>query len=269
MALAIRTKKTREGSQIAFEHIRGAIAPADLLSANAYEFYIVKSGEGVYTVGSRTFPFFAEDVLVIPDGVAHRITRYSESIEAMHIVVPAGYVPEAVRCYFRESVPVIRSERALTELYRLLDMIEAEYQGERDFREEKMKVLAAALAITLARADSSYVSDAEASPAVASTLAYIKEHSSEKISLSDMAALAKVSVAYLCRRFKAEVGMGFADYLAGFRLERAREMLKESPEMSITEIAFSAGFNDSNYFSDKFKKKFGLSPLKYRNSDAV
>ena len=148
-------------------------------------------------------------------------------------------------------------------------MIEDEYQAKRAFREEKIKVLAASLAITLARADSSYVANAGSSPAVTSTLAYIREHSSEKFSLSDMAALAKVSAAYLSRRFKAEVGMGFADYLASFRLERARTMLKESPEMSITEIAFSAGFNDSNYFSDKFKRKFGLSPLKYRNSSAI
>lgn len=256
-------------TEVTVEHIRGAVFSTELLSCSDYQFYIVKSGEGIYTAGSRTFPFFSGDVLIIPEGTAHKITRYSETVEALRITMPSGYVPEGVRCYFRENAPVIRSEKILPELYTLVSMIEAERDGERAFRKERIQVLSATFVITLARTRSSYVADAEASPAVMTTLTYIKEHSGERISLSDMATLAKVSSAYLSRRFKAEVGMGFADYLASFRLERARTMLLAYPEMSITEIAFSSGFNDSNYFSDKFKKKFGLSPLKYRNSGEI
>lgn len=262
-------KEIGKTAELSFKHIKGSRLPTDLLNGNNYGIYIVKDGEGIYSVGARTFPFFSADMLIIPDGVNHTITKYSESIEAVCLAMPTGYLPEAVRCYFRKSAPVIRSEKALPELYRMLDMIETEYNGDGAFRKEKIKALVATLAITLARADNTYLASSEASPAVALTLAYITEHSSEKISLSDMAALAKVSAEYLSRKFKSEVGMGFADYLASFRLERARTMLKESPEMSITEIAFSTGFNDSNYFSDKFKRKFGISPLKYRNSDAV
>ena len=40
-------------------------------------------------------------------------------------------------------------------------------------------------------------------------------------------------------------------------------MLKERDGFSISEIAYRCGFNDSNYFSDKFKKVYGTSPLKY------
>jgi AraC-like DNA-binding protein len=33
--------------------------------------------------------------------------------------------------------------------------------------------------------------------------------------------------------------------------------------MSIAEVAYACGFNDSNYFSDKFKRTYGMSPLQY------
>lgn len=267
--MAKEKKPAHAHREIEFERLHRPIALVEEVGGSAYEIYIVSTGEGIYTLGNRTYPFFSGDVLVIPDGVVHSITAYSECIEGLRLLLPTGYIPEGVRNYFRETLPVIRSERALPELYRLSELIEIEYESERAFREELIKAFCVEFAIKLARAESSYAAEHEASVAVTSTLAYIKEHSSEKISLTSMAAMSKVSIAYLSRRFKAEVGMGFADYLSSFRLQRACTMLKEAPEMSVTEIAFCTGFNDSNYFSDKFKRKFGLSPLKYRNSDEV
>lgn len=38
---------------------------------------------------------------------------------------------------------------------------------------------------------------------------------------------------------------------------------------SITEIAYSSGFNDSNYFGDVFKRIKGVSPLQYRKRSGI
>ena len=48
------------------------------------------------------------------------------------------------------------------------------------------------------------------------------------------------------------------------RLNKAAVLLK-SNDKSIREISFAVGFEDEFYFSRLFKKKFGLSPLGYRN----
>ena len=40
-------------------------------------------------------------------------------------------------------------------------------------------------------------------------------------------------------------------------------------EKSVTEIAFDAGFGDVSYFINMFKKKYGVTPLKYRKKDKV
>jgi AraC family L-rhamnose operon regulatory protein RhaS len=40
-------------------------------------------------------------------------------------------------------------------------------------------------------------------------------------------------------------------------------MLKEEDTKKVSEIAYICGFNDSNYFSDKFKRTYGISPLAF------
>ena len=47
------------------------------------------------------------------------------------------------------------------------------------------------------------------------------------------------------------------------RIKHACDMLLNTG-FSITEIAYSSGFNDSNYFGDVFKRIKGVSPLQYR-----
>ena len=43
-------------------------------------------------------------------------------------------------------------------------------------------------------------------------------------------------------------------------------MLKET-DKTVTEIAFACGFNDSNYFTSRFHREIGMTPLKYRRNE--
>ena len=42
--------------------------------------------------------------------------------------------------------------------------------------------------------------------------------------------------------------------------QKALNMLKNEPGKSVNEVAFACGFNDSNYFSYKFTKAYGVPP---------
>lgn len=55
-------------------------------------------------------------------------------------------------------------------------------------------------------------------------------------------------------------------YIGEIRLERAAQWLRQAPTRSITEIALSAGFNDSAYFSCCFRNRFGCSPRDWRKN---
>ena len=62
----------------------------------------------------------------------------------------------------------------------------------------------------------------------------------------------------------AAMGTTPVGYVAERRLERAAEMLVTDRVMSITDIAFDLGYNDSAYFSRCFRQHFGTTASAYR-----
>jgi AraC-like DNA-binding protein len=62
----------------------------------------------------------------------------------------------------------------------------------------------------------------------------------------------------------ARMGTTPTQYILRHRLERARSMLIDHAGRSVTDIAFEVGFNDSNYFSRAFKKRFDVTPSMLR-----
>ena len=91
----------------------------------------------------------------------------------------------------------------------------------------------------------------------------IKSNFQQDIKLSRVAKNYFISPEHLSRTFKRDTGFGFNEFLTIVRLRHAEFLLKNKAGRSISEIAYSCGFNDSNYFSDKFRHVYGLSPLKY------
>ncbi|MCF8247048.1 MAG: helix-turn-helix domain-containing protein [Saprospiraceae bacterium] len=73
-----------------------------------------------------------------------------------------------------------------------------------------------------------------------------------------------LSQSQLYRKMNALTGEPPNAFIRKIRLHRAKEML-ESTELNISEIAYSVGFNDPNYFSRAFHKEFGKAPSEYRN----
>ena len=81
--------------------------------------------------------------------------------------------------------------------------------------------------------------------------------------LADLAAAAHMSESSLLTTFKEATGQSPIDYLIHLRIERAAELLRDSAR-SIGEVAFSVGFEDSNYFSRQFRTTMKASPREYR-----
>lgn len=94
-------------------------------------------------------------------------------------------------------------------------------------------------------------------------LEFIKNNYSSKITLEDMAKIAKVSPKYLCSMFKDQTHKSPIDYLIYFRIEKAVHFLLTT-DKSVTEIALESGFDDLSYFIKTFKKLKGVPPGVYR-----
>ena len=94
-------------------------------------------------------------------------------------------------------------------------------------------------------------------------LTYIRENFHTQMTLEDMARHAGMSSKYFCFQFKEMTTKTPVEYLNTYRIERAARKLLSTDE-SVTEIAFSCGFNDLSYFIKTFKAIKGTSPAKFR-----
>lgn len=82
------------------------------------------------------------------------------------------------------------------------------------------------------------------------------------LSLKEIAVKLNISYGYLSTAFTKTFGISFSKYLANLRLEKARGLLMER-KYKIYEISDKVGYSSSRYFTDAFKKKYGLSPADY------
>ena len=93
---------------------------------------------------------------------------------------------------------------------------------------------------------------------------YLHQHYAEKVELADLARTIGYSERECIRAFKQAIHQTPIDYLVTYRIEQAKQLLAQSEQQSITEIALDCGFTNSNYFTRIFKKQTGLTPKNYR-----
>jgi len=96
----------------------------------------------------------------------------------------------------------------------------------------------------------------------------IAERYSQNLNLKTIAEELQISPAYLSVLFKKETVQNFVDYLNNFRIERAKELLKDVT-LKNYEIAYKVGFQDEKYFFKLFKKYTGLTASQYRDSISI
>ncbi len=94
-------------------------------------------------------------------------------------------------------------------------------------------------------------------------LAYIDDHYSEPLALTDLSAHFHFNPSYLSSYFSQHLNKGFSDYLTDVRITKAKELL-DNPNLSIADVGSMVGYHDHSYFCKVFKKKTKLSPSRYR-----
>lgn len=94
-------------------------------------------------------------------------------------------------------------------------------------------------------------------------IAYIKKHYRESLSLQELAEKVHFSSGYLSAQIKNHTGETYSEYLMSLRMEEAERLLLNT-DQKIVDIVSACGFNDSSYFNRAFRRKYNMSPEKYR-----
>lgn len=93
---------------------------------------------------------------------------------------------------------------------------------------------------------------------------YLSTQYAHPVSIEQMAESLGYNRAYLSRLFKQRIGVSPVTFLLKLRIDKARRMLRQRPELTIEQISASVGLQDALYFSKQFRRLHGQSPTAYR-----
>ncbi|MDV2080514.1 AraC family transcriptional regulator [Marinobacter xestospongiae] len=98
---------------------------------------------------------------------------------------------------------------------------------------------------------------------IAAAQAYLDDHFQQPLVLSQLAAVAHLSVRQLTELFRRQLGLSPQQYLVEKRMQQAWQLL-ETTSQPIQAVAEQVGYRSQAAFSDRFRRHFGQSPSHFR-----
>lgn len=95
-------------------------------------------------------------------------------------------------------------------------------------------------------------------------IVYMQAHYNHYITLDELAELIGVTTHHLCKLFKSSFGLSPFKYLIQLRLQIAKQLLIQAPELKIKDVAQRVCYSDTSYFCAIFKNQEKVTPLEFR-----
>ena len=87
------------------------------------------------------------------------------------------------------------------------------------------------------------------------------------LTIKELSEILHTNRTYLSAYIKTTYKMTFREWITGLRLEYAKNMLKEHPEINIQKLAESSGFLSRSNFIKLFSEKEGCTPAKWKKAN--
>ncbi len=230
---------------------------------SGFELYYMKEGKCHYVIDDNSFDIISGDVILIPSGTMHGTNYGSKPCTRLLINFPESFIDSEILSAIKSMGYIYRNSETVPPINELFYLIEQEYLKNDSLSYPALKAYTEGILMIMLRRSKKV--DPDRNSIVDAAVRYIQENYTSTIRLADVAKMLSVSEEHLSRIFKKEITFGFSEYITLIRLQKAEHMLKNEPSRAVTEVAYACGFNDSNYFSYKFKKAYGLTPSEVRD----
>ena len=229
-----------------------------------FEIYYMREGKCHYFINNQSFDIVSGDIILIPEGTTHGTSYGSKPCTRLLINFDSSLISQEILDEISSIGYFYRNPLTVSIIDEMFNAIEREYMRADAISRISLRDYAEAILILLIRHQPPRVAQ-ENNSIVQSAIKYIQDNYTSTIRLAEVAKMLSVSEEHLSRTFKKEITFGFSEYVTLIRLQKAEHMLKNEPSRAITEVAYACGFNDSNYFSYKFKKAYGVTPSEVRD----
>lgn len=244
------------------------------------EMIYIKKGRGIISVDLMDYDVSAGSIIIILPGHLHSIrTENLETMEYENIIfswdmLQSKQMDVCSMTYLmplqmgKITVPVhfgIESEyyRDVAAILDACDQAGSEKPEAAEFFIKSQLFLLFYVLMNRCRIDCCNVVRSKKMDRMKAVLKYVEIHYAEKITIDEIAREANCAPSYFMRMFRETTGATFIEYLKDYRLTMSARLLRETEE-SVLEVAMGVGFDNLSYFNRCFKKKFQITPGKYR-----
>lgn len=241
-----------------------------VLSGNAEininnETYKLDKNSVFYCCGGSKYNITSDEgiqLLIINFDLTQEHNKYEDCFHPtpikQNICLPTAFSCHIDNCEFFNSYIILNNASFINGM---LKAVIEEFNTKTVLYKEKCSSLIKEILIELYRKNLN--SSTNSTDAVDFIIKYISENFSKQISNNTLAALTGYHEYYLNRLFVKYTGTSIHKYIINMRIDEAKRLLLNT-NIPIQDISEKTGFNNDTYFSNIFKNKLGVSPLKYR-----
>lgn len=229
------------------------------------ELVLVSSGFGSHVINGTITNLLPFTVSCVSDKDYH-LYYGTENVNLTNIIYKkeqlsvASPIADIIKRFESKTNELMLLEHEFVQLRSLSEQIKSEQQNSDAHSNYMVSILFDKIWITLDRIQRSRnMEDKTTSPIV-----YICNHYSDPtLTINQICDNFSISPKSLTKAISDMSGLSPAKFINSLRMREAKLLL--SKDISITEVAMSVGFNDSNYFSTKFKSTFGYTPREFKS----
>ncbi|WP_099716533.1 AraC family transcriptional regulator [Clostridium sp. Maddingley MBC34-26] len=233
-----------------------------------FKIHYIHKGKGIFKLGNETYHLKeGQGFLILPNIIAHYKADEKDPWEyswcAFDGINAEAYLKRA-NLTIKDPILEYNKDDKLSKCFE--EMIQAtNAEKSSDLRLQSLLYLFLATIIDETVLDLSYEeAKTNRNMYINKVIDFIYINYSHKIRVSELAKFIGLDRKYISKLFKEMVGVTIQDYLISFRINKAKEMMKDR-QLSIGDISRSVGYDNPLIFSKTFKKITGLPPSKYRS----
>lgn len=230
---------------------------------NEYILLYCLAGEGWIKSNGKTIQLTPNTGFIIPENTGH---KYGSSLKDAWSIYWIHFEGHYAKTFYERfsacsdgAVKIAFDETRITLLNEIITLLES------DFTDEKVELAHFKLIAVLSSLSYSNTLNSAMEDAISLSIAYMKAHLSEILTIELLAKEACYSISRYSELFKQKTGYSPIQFFIRLKIQKSCEFLYFT-NLNIKEICKEVGFEDPYYFSRMFKKQIGVSPSEYRKT---
>ncbi|WP_188367205.1 AraC family transcriptional regulator [Enterococcus alcedinis] len=224
-----------------------------------------QKGEGIVEINQKKYHLTEHSGILINEGVPHNYYALSDDWTTAYFTFGGVLIQDMMNLLqfgdyqlLNTNVPTI--DRFISEL------LDQEIKEHIEYQYEASGLVYQFLMLIKNHTDRKHYSSAKYQQIVQPILNLIETSYASDLSNQNMADIVGYTPQYVNKVFKEQIDISPTQYLASYRIRKAKELMIQKNKMSIEEIALLVGFQTVNYFITVFRKQEKITPYQFKQS---